>query len=137
MSEWHGTSGGYTNHKCRCDLCRLAWNKYCREMRARRGRRFLVEAGEGDHGKEKTYQRGCSCPKCKSAHARYSYQLRKGDKSSDGVCDICRKESRVLWDHDHASGEHRGWLCQNCNQALGLVNDSVETLLRMEKYVWN
>lgn len=24
----HGTASGYTNHKCRCDLCKIAWNKY-------------------------------------------------------------------------------------------------------------
>lgn len=23
----HGTSGGYTNHRCRCDLCKKAWRE--------------------------------------------------------------------------------------------------------------
>lgn len=26
----HGTPGMYSNHKCRCDLCRKAWSKYVR-----------------------------------------------------------------------------------------------------------
>lgn len=25
VEKWHGTSGGYTNHKCRCNDCREAW----------------------------------------------------------------------------------------------------------------
>jgi len=23
--RWHGTSGGYSNHRCRCDECKRAW----------------------------------------------------------------------------------------------------------------
>lgn len=31
MTEaWHGTPGGYTNHRCRCDECRAAWAEYQR-----------------------------------------------------------------------------------------------------------
>lgn len=26
----HGTPGGYTNHRCRCDECRTAWREYRR-----------------------------------------------------------------------------------------------------------
>lgn len=34
----HGTTGGYGNHKCRCDRCREAWNSHMREYKARRKR---------------------------------------------------------------------------------------------------
>ena len=30
---WCGTTGGYTNHKCRCNRCRAAWNAYMRSWR--------------------------------------------------------------------------------------------------------
>lgn len=29
----HGTSGCYRYHKCRCEICRLAHNKYMRDWR--------------------------------------------------------------------------------------------------------
>lgn len=32
---WHGTTAGYTNHKCRCEACRAAWRNYRRSYRAR------------------------------------------------------------------------------------------------------
>ena len=25
---WHGTVNGYTNRKCRCELCKRAWADY-------------------------------------------------------------------------------------------------------------
>jgi hypothetical protein len=28
---WHGTVGGYSNHRCRCDLCRAAASEYKRQ----------------------------------------------------------------------------------------------------------
>jgi hypothetical protein len=26
--RWHGTAGGYTNHRCRCSACTAAWAEY-------------------------------------------------------------------------------------------------------------
>ena len=36
MPDHHGTSGGYTNHKCRCVDCRAAWATTMREYKRRR-----------------------------------------------------------------------------------------------------
>lgn len=33
---WHGTSGGYTNHRCRCVGCRAAWAAAMRRYKAKR-----------------------------------------------------------------------------------------------------
>jgi hypothetical protein len=38
-------------------------------------------------------------------------------------------------DHDHATGQVRGMLCSNCNQALGNVRDSVQVLERLAGYL--
>jgi hypothetical protein len=34
--KWHGTLGGYQNHKCRCAACKAAQATYMRAYRARR-----------------------------------------------------------------------------------------------------
>lgn len=36
MPDHHGTSGGYTNNKCRCVDCRAAWATTMREYKRRR-----------------------------------------------------------------------------------------------------
>lgn len=38
-------------------------------------------------------------------------------------------------DHDHETGKVRGLLCNNCNRAIGLLGDSVSTLLDAVEYL--
>ncbi|MBE3015203.1 hypothetical protein IL992_39465 [Microbispora sp. NEAU-D428] len=38
-------------------------------------------------------------------------------------------------DHDHETGKVRGILCQQCNRALGLLYENVDTMRRMIDYV--
>lgn len=33
-----------------------------------------------------------------------------------------------VFDHDHATGKFRGWICNECNKGLGSFKDSPETL---------
>lgn len=42
---------------------------------------------------------------------------------------------RTSIDHDHNTGKVRGLLCHPCNMALGIVKESVETLLRLGVYL--
>lgn len=134
LEPWHGTPGGYSNHKCRCDDCRLAWNKYCADRK--RARRAAFTADETtEHGLMRTYQRGCTCPECKTAQSRYSRQIKSGNKPRTGVCEICRTEGTVIWDHEHTSGDHRGWLCLNCNHGLGGFNDDPSLITRAINYL--
>ena len=136
---WHGTPGGYSNHKCRCPECRLAWNGYSRKLQARRrasGRFDGIEHGG------KAYDLGCRCQECKTANALRSSQrriLKHGghQKPEDGLCECCRKlpRSGLNLDHDHATGEFRGWLCHSCNTGIGKLGDSVEGLEQALAYL--
>ena len=52
------------------------------------------------------------------------------------VCQICGVETkRICVDHDHKSGKVRGYLCINCNSALGMAKDNVSILERMIMYL--
>jgi hypothetical protein len=52
----------------------------------------------------------------------------------DGCCEVCGgTQKRALhWDHDLKTGLFRGWLCGNCNRALGFVKDDI---VRLEKLI--
>jgi len=59
-----------------------------------------------------------------------------------GVCAICGNVNRsdafhrrLAVDHDHDTGIIRGILCSHCNNALGMVDDNIETLHNMIKYL--
>ncbi len=57
------------------------------------------------------------------------------EKSKEG-CEVCsRPLSKVCIDHNHLTGEVRGVLCNNCNTALGLVGDNVDTLSKLIQYL--
>lgn len=53
------------------------------------------------------------------------------------LCEVCggRTKHSLHLDHDHATGKFRGWLCHNCNSALGHVKDNVETLIKLAAYL--
>lgn len=67
--------------------------------------------------------------------------------SQNGVCLICKKPEkngrRLSVDHDHSccNGAHscgkciRGLLCSRCNKTLGMVEDNIEYLNAMIKYL--
>lgn len=55
------------------------------------------------------------------------------------LCEICKfpgkKRNGITLDHNHKTGKFRGWLCSNCNTAIGLVHESIEKLEAIKQYL--
>lgn len=53
------------------------------------------------------------------------------------VCGVSEKKcnSKLAMDHCHLTGNFRGWLCRNCNAALGFMKDSPKTIIALAGYV--
>ena len=58
------------------------------------------------------------------------------------ACELCgqipkptQNARTVVFDHCHATGKFRGWLCDRCNKVLGLVYDDQDLLLKMRDYL--
>jgi len=72
-----------------------------------------------------------------------AYKLRQDDKKvkeagrpRPDTCEVCRElHIRVVFDHCHATGVFRGWICDRCNRVLGLCYDDPELLNKLAKYL--
>ncbi len=70
----------------------------------------------------------------KSGHVPCGATVEELRASFTGKCVICgvpelELNRKLCMDHDHKTGEFRGWLCQKCNRAIGLLGDSEELLI--------
>lgn len=55
------------------------------------------------------------------------------------ICEICgrkgKKRNGIVLDHNHRTKEFRGWICSNCNTTIGLVDENIEILKEIIKYI--
>ena len=89
------------------------------------------------------------CKPCAKTQAQTIKALKKTAPPvpKDHICPICnRSEGEIkeaspnkknVWccDHDHNTGEFRGWLCHKCNVGIGNLNDDVNRLRRAIDYI--
>jgi hypothetical protein len=59
--------------------------------------------------------------------------------SFSGYCAVCGVSeemctTRLHMDHNHVTGNFRGWLCPRCNKILGMAKDSADLLIRLATY---
>jgi hypothetical protein len=58
------------------------------------------------------------------------------DELKSGPCEICNNIFDVLhFDHCHKTGLFRGWLCAECNKAIGLFYEDRQRLLNAVTYL--
>ena len=50
-------------------------------------------------------------------------------------CECCGKAARLNLDHCHITGRFRGWLCRECNLALGLLSDDLRGVQNAMSYL--
>jgi hypothetical protein len=88
------------------------------------------------------------CLDCRKEKSKELKELKKSYPTpniDEHICPLCLRGksdlSYTAWknpfvlDHDHITGEARGWICQDCNTALGRIRDDVEIAKRMVEYI--
>ena len=83
------------------------------------------------------------CKPCAYVSSRRAGKKRAGYPPSDGYhqpnCDICgvpcSSGRHLAHDHNHTSGEWRGWLCLHCNTGLGHFRDCHKLLREAIAYL--
>mgnify|MGYP001605679604 CR=1 FL=1 len=69
-----------------------------------------------------------------------SIQYKRRHSNVPEQCEVCgafggETKKHICYDHNHKTGEFRGWLCQRCNTALGMVKDNSDTLRALANYL--
>lgn len=85
---------------------------------------------------------------CRKCRGTYRSEIRRGhyrNSISDAElkkwladqksCMICGREEKLVVDHDHATGNIRGLLCNHCNRGLGHFGDNIQFLDNAIRYL--
>ncbi len=73
----------------------------------------------------------------RSRRSRRRVGARQLGRPCPEVCEIpgCGNVGKIHFDHCHKTGKARGWLCFNCNAALGHVKDRSAVLRSLADYL--
>ena len=93
-----------------------------------------TEFKKGNHPKTE-WKKGKEAPNWQGGLTGLQKQEIKAGRKRPDKCELCGRASKLVFDHNHKTGEFRGWICQKCNVALGLADDNIETLLLMIEYI--
>ena len=124
FSEFHRDKTHKDGHRNRCKKCQ---NKLTKEYRQTKCGREKKENSRLKH---------------KYGIALEKYNQKWGEQK--GLCAVCKKPETVMQhevvqhlcvDHNHKTGKIRKLLCRRCNRTLGLINEDINILQAMIKYL--
>jgi hypothetical protein len=91
------------------------------------------------------------CRECSRKLSKIRKKLREDNTLSDPEnyhCPICERSHKEtvgsggarlknawVMDHDHSTGEYRGYICHTCNRGLGMFQDSIDILNNAIRYL--
>lgn len=111
-------------------LGKPAWNKglkgYWRPTEEQRLK--LSQARKGKY-------KGENHPNWKGAKTKAMILEERAGRPRPKICEVCEKERKIFFDHDHSTGNFRGWICLNCNNVLGFAGDDSEILKKLIVYL--
>jgi len=90
------------------------------------------------------------CKKCtreagKGKNVAYKLAGKPAVPAIGTCCDRCGRnpgpkkndptKAKLVFDHCHETLVHRGWLCDNCNRAMGMLGDDISGMILSAVYI--
>jgi hypothetical protein len=84
------------------------------------------------------------CKKCIKKRTKIVNELRKTAPNKKDFCECCKKKPEnlggrritgLVLDHDPITNEFRGWLCDKCNKAIGMLGDDISGVVNAINYL--
>jgi len=163
ISEFHHNKKTTDGLSHQCKACRAKWRaEHHEEIRARSAKYYAEHREERivhnaehreekqaynikyyiDHHEEIRVYNVARREKLRARQlAKYNMSAEDYNKmlaAQNGICAICGnppKGKNLSIDHDHATGEVRGLLCNKCNNMLGLADESSDVLVKAIEYL--
>jgi hypothetical protein len=86
------------------------------------------------------------CRACIRKRSKIVNKLRKKAPPKPEKCDCCdkipmqlggRRKVGLVLDHDPFTNKFRGWLCDKCNKAIGMLGDNLEGVVKAFNYMYS
>ena len=122
FSKNNNSSRGY-HYKCK-----PCHNKYVREIWYTKNQKKQVKASEN-------YKRTHRFEILSTKYNIPIDEVRDKFLKSNGLCVICKREKKLVLDHCHRTNKIRGFICNKCNTALGMIEDNIQTAKNIVKYL--
>lgn len=84
------------------------------------------------------------CKECIKKRVREVKEIRKVAPPMSECCECCGKkvsdnkhykQNRLCLDHNPTTNKFRGWLCKECNMAIGLLGDTYDSVMKAIYYL--
>ena len=76
------------------------------------------------------------CKTCNRINVKNRKRLRQHNPPpANGRCECCGQVKKLVLDHCHTTQEFRGWLCSDCNVAIGKLGDDTQGVLKALDYL--
>ena len=91
---------------------------------------------------EATYR--SECKECRGVNGKANSSAAEKLMKQHGIkrppigtpCDCCGKTTKkLIYDHCHETKKFRGWLCYQCNTAIGNLGDSLGGVMKAVRYL--
>lgn len=68
--------------------------------------------------------------KCQYGYKESNTRIKNILPRLSNECQICKRQVKLVCDHDHETRKFRGWICYRCNAALERIDNYFDVIMK-------